>query len=159
MAPRQQGRAEVARRKQRLTALIASIDGAGLSPELTAHYSRYICVLVSGYAEQSVKELVTQYCRSKANEPIQKYVGKQLDRLRNIDLEKLKQLVESFRVDWWAQLATNREDELSAFGSVATVRNAIAHGAETGITMGTVKQYFEQISVVLDDLCELFDPA
>ncbi len=157
MAARQ-GRAEVARRKQRLDALFRGIDGAGLSPELTAHYSRYLCVLVSGYAEQSVKELVTQYCRSKANEPIQKYVGQQLGRLRNIDLEKLRQLVESFRADWWTGLSTAREDELSAFGSVATVRNAISHGMETGITMVTVRQYFEQISVVLDDLCDLFDP-
>ncbi len=113
---------------------------------------------MSGYAEQSVKELVTQYCRSKANEPIQKYVGQQLGRLRNIDLEKLRQLVESFRADWWTGLSTAREDELSAFGSVATVRNAISHGMETGITMVTVRQYFEQISVVLDDLCDLFDP-
>ncbi len=156
--PPARGRAEVARRKQRLVALFTAIDGAGLGPELTAHYSRYLCVLVSGYAEQSVKELVTQYCRSKANEPIQRYVGKQLGRLRNIDLEKLKQLIESFRVEWWTGLESKRGDELLAFGSVATVRNAISHGAETGITMATVRQYFEQISVVLDDLCDLFDP-
>jgi hypothetical protein len=154
-----QGRGEVVRREQRLLSLFASIDGAGLGPELTAHYSRYLCVLVSGYAEQSVKELVTQYCRSKANEPIQRYVGKQLGRLRNIDLEKLKQLIESFRPEWWTQLEATRRDELSAFGSVATLRNAISHGMETGVTLATVRQYFDQISAVLHDLCDLFDPV
>lgn len=156
--PQPRGRAEVARRRQRLSALFAAIDGVGLGPELTAHYSRYLCVLVSGYAEQSVKELVVQYCRTQSSEPIQRYVGTQLRRLRNIDLEKLRQLVESFRVEWWAELEMKRSDELSAFGSIATVRNAISHGGETGITMGVVKQYFDQISTVLEDLCNRFDP-
>jgi hypothetical protein len=153
------GRAEVGRRKQRLEALFVAIDGADLSPELTAHYSRYLCVLVSGHAEQSVKELVVQYARLCSNEQMQRYVGKQVGRLRNLTLERLKQLVESFKVDWWTTLEQNRADELDAFGSVATVRNAISHGVETSVTMATVKQYFEQISTVLDDLADLFDPV
>jgi hypothetical protein len=154
-----QGRAEVARRRQRLDALFQAIEGAGLNSELTAHYARYLCVLVSGYVEQSVKELVSQYCRRRSPDPIQRYVGTQLKRLNNIDLEKLKQLVHSFNVDWWTDIENERPDELLAFGSVATVRNAISHGAETGITLSTVKQYFEQVSVVLGDLSDRFDPA
>ncbi len=99
-----QGRHEVVRRRQRLEALMDRISGAGLDAELTAHYSRYLSVLVSGYAEQSVKELVLEYSRTKSNHQIQRYVGKQVGRLRNIDLEKLKQLIESFDVDWWREL-------------------------------------------------------
>jgi hypothetical protein len=153
------GRLEVARRKQRLEALFKKIDDAGLDSELTAHYSRYLCVLVSGYAEQSVKELVAQYCRTKSNEQIQRHVGRQMRRVRNIDYEKLKDLVESFSPEWWAKLTLKRTDELDAFGSVAAVRNEISHGGDAGMTMATVKQYFGQISTVLDDLCDLLDPA
>lgn len=140
-------------------AVFTAIDGAGLGPELISHYSRYLCVLVSGYAEQSVKELVTEYVRTKSSEPVQRYVGRQLGRLRNIDYEKLKQLIESFKPEWWADLEARRTDELTAFGSVATVRNGVSHGSDAGITMATVKQYFDQISTVLDDLCDLLDPA
>lgn len=153
-----QGRAEVLRRRQRLVATFSAIDGAGLNSELTSHYSRYLCVLVSGYAEQAVKELVRHYCRTKSSEPIQRYVGKQLGRLRNIDLEKLKQLVESFNPEWWVDIEKRRQDELSAFTSVASVRNVVSHGGNEGITMAMIKQYFEQISVVLDDLANRFDP-
>ncbi len=154
-----QGRHEVARRKQRLAALMMKIDGAGLEPELISHYSRYLCVLVSGYAEQSVKELISQYCRNKANSEIQQYVGRQMRLLRNIDYEKLRELVESFNVDWWRELEASRADELEAFGSVAAVRNNVSHGGDAGMTMGTVRQYFQQISTVLDDLCGYFDPG
>ncbi len=115
----QQGRAEVARRRQRLAATFSAIDGAGVGSELTSHYSRYLCVLVSGYAEQAVKELVVHYSRTKSSEPIQRYVGKQLGRLRNIDLDKLRQLIESFQPSWWDELQQRRPDELSAFTSVA----------------------------------------
>src|SRR5688500_2649696 len=110
-----QGRNEVVRRKKRLIAAFSAIDGAGLDSELTSHYSRYMCVLVSGYAEQSIKELVTHYCRSKSEPRIQRYVGGQLKRLRNIDQEKLKQLVQSFDPQWWEELAGKYPDELPAF--------------------------------------------
>lgn len=154
-----QGRNEVRRRKARLSAVIDSIDGAGLAPELTSHYARYLCVLLSGFAEQSVKELVTHYCRTSANPKIQRYVGQQLKRLRNIDHEKLKQLVEAFDVQWWSELAARYPDELSAFDSVATLRNNISHGGDAGVTMATLKQYFGQVSTVVDALCDHFDPA
>jgi hypothetical protein len=154
-----QGRNEVRRRKERLAAVIGSIDGSEVRPELASHFARYLCVLLSGFAEQSAKELVTHYCRTSSNPKIQRYVGQQLKRLRNIDHEKLKQLVESFDLQWWAALTDKYPDELSAFDSVATLRNNISHGGDAGITLATVKQYFEQVSVVLDALCDLFDPV
>jgi hypothetical protein len=118
-----------------------------------------MCVLLSGFAEQSVKELVTHYCRTSSNEKIQRYVGQQLKRLRNIDHEKLKQLVESFDTRWWTDLSDRYPDDLSAFDSVATLRNNISHGGDAGITLATFRQYFAQVSTVIDALCDLFDPA
>ncbi|MFC9768793.1 HEPN domain-containing protein [Rhodococcus jostii] len=152
------GRDEVLRRKKRLESVITEVAGATLSPELIAHYSRYLCVLVSGYAEQSIKELVTQYVRLRSEERIHRYVGGQLKRLRNIDTEKLRQLIESFDPLWWQELSTNRQDELAASDSVATIRNSVSHGGDSGITLMTVRQYFDQISLVLGDLCERLDP-
>jgi hypothetical protein len=152
------GRDEVARRKKKLEAVFAQMDGATLSPELISHFSRYLCVLVSGHAEQSVKELVAQYVRKRSEKRIQRHVGKQLKRLRNIDLDKLRQSVESFDPQWWSDLEQKVSDELAAFDSVATIRNSVSHGGDTGITPLTVRQYFHQVSTVLDALCELFDP-
>ncbi|WP_189420113.1 HEPN domain-containing protein [Streptomyces griseoviridis] len=152
------GRVEVARRKQRLTALFSAIDGAGLSGELTSHYARYLCVLVSGFVEQSVKELVTEYCRNRSAEPIQRYVGSQLKRLRNIDSEKLKQLIESYSVDWWRIILDKYPDQLESIGSIATVRNNVSHGGDAGITMSTIRQYFNDACVLMDELSDLFDP-
>ncbi|MQB01961.1 MAG: hypothetical protein GEU78_17130 [Actinobacteria bacterium] len=61
-------------------------------------------------------------------------------------------------MDWWSEIESKRRDELEAFGSVATVRNSISHGGDAGITLSSVKQYFDQVSAVLEDLSEYFDP-
>ncbi|CAN7171988.1 hypothetical protein LJR027_000224 [Terrabacter sp. LjRoot27] len=153
------GRNEVARRRQRLRAVFDSLNGAAIGPELTSHFARYLCVLVSGYAEQSVKELIAHYSRTKSQARIQRYVGAQLKRVRNIDQEKLRQLLQSFDPKWWDDLLRDYADELAAFDSVATVRNGVSHGTDVGITMATVRQYFDQVSVVLDALSDVLDPA
>lgn len=157
--PQLRGRHEVDRRRRRINAAIERIDGAGMDAELTAHYARYLCVLVSGFTEQSVKGLIAQYCRVGSNERIQRYVGKQVSLVRNIDDERLRQLMEAFDPGWWAALASNRPDELLAFGSVAAVRNSVSHGGDGGITIATLKQYFEQICLVLGDLADVLDPV
>lgn len=154
-----EGRDEVLRRRKRVEMVFRDLAGAQLSAELVSHYSRYLSVLVSGYAEQSVKELVTDYCRHRAEVRIQRYLGTQLKRLQNIDLDKLRQLVQSFDPQWWEGLQLRRLDELEAFDSVTSVRNSVSHGGDSGITISTISQYFEQVSKVLDDLCDLFDPV
>ncbi|MGI9001689.1 MAG: HEPN domain-containing protein [Pseudonocardia sp.] len=156
---RLRGTAEVDRRRQRLQTTFDLINDQSLSPELLAHYSRYLCVLVSGFIEMSVKELVSHYCRLRSAAPVERYVTQQLGRLNNIDLEKLRQLVRAFNPDWLTILEEECPDELQAFLSVASTRNSVSHGGDTGITIDTVRQYFEQVAVVLMRLCELFDPG
>jgi hypothetical protein len=157
--PRLTGRREVARRKQRLQAAFDEISGSQLSPELISHYSRYLAVRVSGHAEQSVKELAQEYARKHADERIQRLIGKQLKRFQNVTQERLKQLIESFDPVWWDEILVMRVDELAAFDSVTAVRNSISHGDDTGITLSRVVEYFKQVSVVLDDLGDRFDPV
>jgi hypothetical protein len=153
------GRAEVIRRRQKLEALFDSIRDGGLSPELTAHYARYMCVLVSGYAEQSVVELASHYCGKAASPRVGRYAARQLDRLANVNVERLKQLVVAFDPQWWEELLGTQTDALEAFDSVVALRNAIAHGEERDVTLGRVRDYFRDISRVLLALGELLDPG
>lgn len=153
------GRDEIHRRRSRLTSVLGQIDRSTLSPELLSHYARYVAVLVSGYAEQSVKELVRQYSRKHADPRVQRYIGQQVDRVRNVDAEKLRQLVESLDPSWWAGLERDHPDELEAFKSIATVRNSVSHGGDSGITIGTAKEYLGRIDTVINKLADLLDPA
>ena len=156
--PKLTGRHEVLRRKKRLESAFELISNSGLTPELMSHFARYLSVLVSGHVEQSVKELVTEYVRVRAEAKVQRYVGNQLNKLQNINQDKLRQLVESFNPEWWQKITADRVDELAALDSVTAVRNSVSHGGDSGITLLIVRQYFDLVSILLNDLSELFDP-
>jgi hypothetical protein len=134
------------------------VNGLDLDAEPLSHYSRYLCVLTSGYAEQSIKELIVAYCRARSAEQVVRYVSAQVDIVRNINKERLRQLLTSLDPKWWNALEPNRTAELAALDSVVAVRNAISHGADTGMTLLIIKQYFSSINTLLDDLCNQLDP-
>lgn len=134
------------------------VDGAALSGELSSHYARYLCVLVSGYIEQSVKELVLQYVRLRSEQRVARLVGRQINRVRNIDQGSLKTLIDNLDASWWPAIEASHPDELAAFDSVVAVRNSISHGGDAGITVATIQQYFRQVSAVLKELSDLLDP-
>lgn len=155
--PHHAGRDEVLRRKQKLDGVFTMVEGAPLSGELASHYARYLCVLVSGHIEQSVKELVLQYVRLRSEQRVTRLVARQLNRVRNIDQESLKALISSLDATWWPAIEGAHSDELAAFDSVVAVRNSISHGGDGGITLATIRQYFGQVSTVLSALSDLLD--
>jgi hypothetical protein len=63
------GQAEVKRLKQHLDATFQRIKGlpAGVDMEIQSDFARYLCVLVSGYLEKSVAELVLQHARNNGS--------------------------------------------------------------------------------------------
>lgn len=152
------GRAEIERRRRRLSDAFSLLQDGALPSELSSHHARYLCVLTSGFVEQCVKVLIGQYCRVRSNGEVHRYVSGQLKRVRNLDTEDLRRLVSSFNPAWWAELETQRPDELEVLNSIAAVRNGIAHGSDVGIGMTTVAQYFKQACVVVEDLAKFFDP-
>lgn len=153
------GRDEVRRRRDRLGAAVSLIDGNDLNTELLAHYARYIAVLMSGYVEQGVKELIREYARKRGDARLQRFVGKQLDRVNGIDTERLKQLLDALDPSWWSQLETQHADELEAVKSVVTLRNNVSHGGDSGVTVATVRGYLDRVDPVMRWLVERLDPA
>lgn len=152
------GRGEVARQEQRLRAAFEAIDGSEMGPELRSHYSRYLCVLLSGHVEQCLRALLLDFAHKRASAPIVSYVGVQVGQLRNVNKDRLSQLLTAFDRALWLDLEGRCPDELEALDSIAAVRNVIAHGGESGITMATVTQYFGQIKTLLATLSDILDP-
>lgn len=152
-----QGADEVERRRKRLAAVLALIKSEKLSPEANAHFARYLCILIAGFVEQSVKAIVKEYVKTRSSEQVQRHVQYQLRNLRNIDTEKLKQIVESFDPSWWDILERDCPDELDALISVTAVRNNASHGGDSGATLPSAESYFAQCDRLMRRLIALFD--
>lgn len=141
---------EVMRAKQKLDNLFEKINHLPDDNELKAHWARYLCILVSGFIENSVRAIYSQYAKNKAIPNIANFVERKLDDLQNPKMEKILQLTGAFSLQWESNLRKATEGELKdAIDSIVANRNNIAHGQDVGITYATIKDYYEKAFKVI----------
>lgn len=141
---------EVVRRKQRLDNLFKQVAEYFHDPELQAHWARYLCVLVSGYIEVSIRMVYSAYAKKRAHETVAVYVERQLSEFRNPNMERILAIAGSFSSVWEAQLREKTEGELKdAVDSIVANRHKIAHGDDVAITYTRVQKYYQDAEKVL----------
>jgi len=152
------GRAEVDRLRQRLDETFKRVSGVK-EPELSSDFARHLCVLVSGFLEQAVIELLLEYVRVRSPEGIQRYVGQRLRRFTTANANNIIALFGSFDLDWQKDLEKYIVDEYKdAIDSVVNLRHTIAHGRFAGVTMTSVQSYYDRVKTVADHLANLCLP-
>lgn len=128
--------------------------------ELRADLARYLCVLVSGFFESSVKTLFRAYVSQHADERIQSQFSAGLKRVNTVNSDVLLDRAGQFDRDWKTAIATFIDGESKeAIDSVVTQRHAIAHGDVSDITLGDVERYFGRITRVVEFVEDLLLPA
>ena len=71
--------------KDQLDATFGRIGGIDHSEfELRADFARYLCVLVNGYLEQSIRNACAEYARRRAQPSVANYVVKATSRLSSL---------------------------------------------------------------------------
>ena len=124
---------------------------------IQSHWSRYLCILVSGYLEISVGAILINYVEGKASVSVKKYVSKQVGSLQNVKAGKIYDLVGSFSADWEHRLRTQTDGAVrDAIDSVVANRNQIAHGRDANISFTVVKGYYERCKEfieIMESIC------
>jgi hypothetical protein len=153
------GRDEVARLRQKLDATFGRASGLQ-DAELLSDFAQYLCVLVAGFLEQSMQELIMEYSRNSASPAVQRYVESQIRKFTNVNVERLVQLLGRFNPDWQKDFEDYLVDERKdAVNSVVNLRHAISHGRSTGgITMTRIRGHYDQIKNVVSRVADLCDP-
>lgn len=150
---------EVDLRKRRLDAIFARAAALGSNAqaeELQADYARHICVLVSGFVEKAVAEIIVEHAKSRSAAQVRAYVESTLRRLTNVDRDRLLNLVGHFDASWRAQMEAFIVDERSAaINSIVGLRNDIAHGGGSSLSLNQVEKYWRSIQEIVDKLADL----
>lgn len=144
---------QVVRHKQRLDAIFKAGSQLQTDYELQSHWGRYCCVLASGFVEQSVRALVTRYSQKRSNAQVHRYIASHLKRFQNAEADRIIELLERFDPtikDGFCQRLD--EKHLDAVTSLVNVRHQIAHGESTGISLATVKAYYQSAVAVIETL-------
>src|SRR5882672_9373975 len=113
------GRAEVKRLRQQLDATFARASGLAGDIELLSDHAKYLCVLVSGFLEQAIRELVLEHARRNGGTTLQRYVETRTRRLANVNTQRLLDLAGSFDPAWRRDLeAFVVDDKKAAVNSI-----------------------------------------
>lgn len=135
----------VQREKQKLDSLFTKIESID-EMELKSHWARYLCVLTSGYIENSVRNIISDYSNNKASQPLANFVQKKIRMITNLKKNNIVDLLNSFDPDWGIKfLAQVSDKQIDAIDSVVANRHQIAHGKNVGITYVTMKNYYSDI--------------
>ena len=152
------GLQEIRRMKKRLDAAferISSIDSDSL--ELQADFAKYLCVLVSGYIERAIAQVVQEHARQCGSPSLYKYVESNTNRFSNAKPHKIIGLMGSFSKEWKHELEKLlTDDQKEAISSIVNNRHQIAHGRDSRITYHEVHDYYKKSQDLLtqvENLC------
>jgi len=147
------GRAAIHSHQQRIDAVFARATALVNDTELLADHAKYLCVLVSGFIEKSLFEIVLEYSRRAGAPSLQRFVEAKTARFTNANSEKVLQLLATFDPDWRLQIEGILVDKYKdAFDSVVRLRHKIAHGSSVGVTFVQIKDYFTAIVYVIETI-------
>jgi hypothetical protein len=140
--------------KQRLDYLFQQVSGIA-DEEMKSHWARYLCVLVAGFIENSLRIMLVKYAAAKSHPNVANYVNNKIKNITNLNNEKLKQLLGSFNSDWGKIIEDNvLDDQREAIDSILANRHQIAHGQPVGITYARVNQYYAKVVRTIEIIYE-----
>jgi hypothetical protein len=142
---------EAVRYKHRLDALFKKAKEI-TDLEIQAHWSRYLCILVSGFLEVSIPAIFADYAKNKSSPNVYNFVAKRLD-LSPLKMEGILQLTFSFSKKWGEKLDKETQDGIKdSINSIFANRNLLAHGSDTGISYQMISSWYKDAVKLLDKL-------
>ena len=137
--------------RDRLDSLFRQIPATSNNPFLHSHLVKFACVLVCGYVEVSLRDILQEYTRTKASVEVSNYVSKRLNRFQNPRMGVVIELVEAFSRDWADSLRTETKDRLKdQIDSLVASRNQIAHGKDVGLSLVRLEEYYRSAQKVIE---------
>lgn len=138
------------RYESRITNLFQSFD-TDSPPESQAHNAKYLAVLVSGYLEQAIKELLQHYVSQGARPQITRYIEETWPISRNMKTDNIETILRQFNITWSEEFSDWLDQDSSRKGNINSIvrwRNSIAHGQESntnGVTLVSVRSAFSTV--------------
>ncbi len=141
---------EIHRQKQRLDELFKAANKL-TDVEMQSHWSRYLCVLVSGFLENSIELCLSEYTRRAANPAVSNFVSAKLRGFQNPKMGAIVELFGFFNQDWKTQIDSAAQGQLSdSVNSIVGNRHKIAHGESVSLSMGTLTAYYKDAAAVIE---------
>lgn len=125
--------------------------------EIKAHWTKYLCVLASGYIETAVRSVAAEYAEGKAHPNISNFVESHIRDFQNPSANKIVEFVRSFNPAWADDFAAKIEGETKdSVDSIVSNRCQIAHGEWIGLSYAVMARYYEGAKRLVEALLARF---
>lgn len=152
---------ELVRQSDRIVKLIDDAEKLfDEDDEMRSHMAKYICVLCSGFLENAVYHIYTEYVRSQTpSEPVRLFLSETLRKILNPNSDKLRSIAKQFCSSWETDLKDyiQIDDRATAINYIIKERHRIAHGQDSDITLARVRNYHTkalQVVKFIESQCE-----
>lgn len=136
----------------RIKILIAKAKEFEPDDELRSHFTKYICVLCSGFIENSIYHTFSDIAVSNC-EPsvVLTYTKSQLYKIQNANSDKIRALAKSFNPEWHDTLSAflQESNRGAAINYILKDRHNIAHGRDSDITIIKLEDYLDKTVEVI----------
>lgn len=134
----------------------AAPKAVGDSFELRSHWARYVCVVVSGYIESSIRQLLTGYCADRSSPAVARYAASKIRWFQNAEMDRIVDLFCQFDPAWEQEILHGIDDEhKAAVNSIIGNRHSVAHGDTSSITISSLRTWYGKANEVIDLLVGL----
>ena len=143
---------ELNRQYSRIAALIVKAKEFEPDDELRSHLTKYICVLCSGFIENSVYHAFSDIAdKSCTPSCVLTYTKAQLYKIQNANAEKIRELSKSFNPNWYDGIRDflQAENRGSAINYILKDRHNIAHGRDSDITIAQLENHLKKTIEVI----------
>jgi hypothetical protein len=141
---------KIVQHKQKLDTLFTQASTI-TDMKMQGEWAKYLCVLASGYLENSLRILILEYVSKNSSPRIQRFNDPQISNLTNCKHAKIVKVLDQFDVNWSTAYIAEIEakskitDEIKdSIDSLVQNRHDIAHGKSVGVGYVSVKKYYEQ---------------
>lgn len=120
---------------------------------IKAYLTYYLCVRVSGFLEDCVRTIFSNYVDANSKNSVKTFVAKKLRKFPNPTWEAIYALTKDFDDGWVEYLKANVDQSYrDAINSIVSNRNTIAHGGTSSITLNDLEKYYQNAVNVIDEL-------
>lgn len=141
----------VTSQKNSLDDLFKKVTNFSTDPELASHWAKYLCVLVYGFIEISIREILFDYANNRSAPQVANFVRSRIRGVWNWKMEKAFETIGVFdsvlRTD--IENAVDQEHR-DAFNSVVDNRNKITHGESVSVSFCRIQEYYDRVVKVIE---------
>jgi hypothetical protein len=121
--------------------------------EIRSDFARYLCILVSGYLERALIEILLEHARGAGGATLQRFVEVRTRQFANANCRRILDLIGNFDPGWRSELEGVLKDEMKdAIDSIVGLRNRIAHGTPVSVTYQRIRNYYAQVELAIEEV-------